>query len=170
MPRVYSPKKNRSGKSLACGRCSRTIEPGETYYWWKFRYGGKQVRCGDHYPRPSELTQSKLSQVYAAVEGAEDALGDAKTVDEVTGALETAAGEVRDVADEYREAAEAMGDAGSEHEERADAVEEFADALEQFDPDLDDEPEEDESEEEAQARVLEEAREQASEVLGELSV
>jgi len=39
------------------------IKVGDTYYWWKFRFGGK--RYSKTYPKASELTQSNyLSQLY----------------------------------------------------------------------------------------------------------
>jgi hypothetical protein len=74
MPRVNARTKNRAGKERSCGRCGKKIEPGDRYYTWSFRYGGTHFRCAAHYPRPSELTQSKLSAVYAATENLEDQL------------------------------------------------------------------------------------------------
>jgi len=40
------------------------IEVGDSYYWWKFRYGGKRV--SKTYPKQSQLTQSEyLGRLYA---------------------------------------------------------------------------------------------------------
>ena len=68
------------------------IKKGESYYWWKFRFGGKHV--SKTYPRPSQLTQSEyLSAAYSLQEEIEDmSLGD----------LEDVASELRSVADELR--------------------------------------------------------------------
>lgn len=42
---------------------NQNIEVGDSYYWWKFRYGGKCVSKTQ--PKPSQLTQSSfLVQVY----------------------------------------------------------------------------------------------------------
>jgi ATP:corrinoid adenosyltransferase len=53
------------------------IKAGESYYWWKFRYGGK------HYsktpPRPSQLTSSEFwSTLYAIQEEMEDRVVETK--------------------------------------------------------------------------------------------
>lgn len=48
MPRVHYVKKARKDNPVA--------QKGESYYWWKFRFGGK--RYSRTYPRPSQLTQS----------------------------------------------------------------------------------------------------------------
>lgn len=41
---VHTVKKCRKSPG-DCGRCGRTIKKGEPYIHWKFRYGGKRVRC-----------------------------------------------------------------------------------------------------------------------------
>ena len=40
MPRVNQRKKNKAGAERKCGRCGKTIQPGDLYYTWSFRYGG----------------------------------------------------------------------------------------------------------------------------------
>lgn len=71
MPRVTFVKKARKDNPVA--------KAGESYYWWKFRYGGK--RYSKTPPRPSQLTQSEYYGTIRAlaeqtedsnVEGAED--------------------------------------------------------------------------------------------------
>jgi hypothetical protein len=140
VPRVYTQKKSSRGTERRCGRygCGKVIEPGERYFQFSFRYGGTHYRCAEHRPRQSELTQSKMSAVYAAIEDAEDNLGEAGTVEEVRGLVEAVTEVVTEVAEEYREAAESFGGAG-ENAERADELESWASELEDFDPD---EPEE----------------------------
>ena len=54
---------------------SAGIEVGDSYYWWKFRYGGKRV--SKTYPKRSQLTQSLWSSVYAAQEELEEAKANA---------------------------------------------------------------------------------------------
>ena len=64
MPRVTFVKSARKDNPVA--------KKGESYYWWKFRYGGK--RYSKTRPRPSQLTQSPYySQVRSLVEQIEDA-------------------------------------------------------------------------------------------------
>ena len=64
MPRVYFVKKAR--KDYPVG-----IKKGDSYYWWKFRYGG--IHRSKTRPRPSQLTQSEfLSTIYAIIEEIQD--------------------------------------------------------------------------------------------------
>ena len=63
MPRVHHVKKARKDNPVC--------KAGESYYWWKFRYGGKRYSLT--YPRASQLTQSEyLGQVYELAEEIED--------------------------------------------------------------------------------------------------
>jgi len=168
MPRVYEKKKFNMGRDYHCGRCGRKIEPGEQYFSWSFRYGGTRTNCADHRPRPSELTQSKMAEVYAAIEGAEDTLESAETVAEMREAIESVAEQVQQTAEEYREADEAFGGMGAtESAERADELESWASDLEYYDPDEPDEPDEDDDEEEEDdgSDALEDARNEAQDLL-----
>jgi hypothetical protein len=138
MPRVILKRANKGAtkqKHCAAVRCkldSREVTAGQEYYTWSFRYGGTHYQhkaCG--YPRGSQLTQSKMAAVYAAIEDAEDELAaltweDAgKDPEEI---LEPVAEAAREVAQEYRDAAEAMGSAGEEMEAKADDLESWADS------------------------------------------
>ena len=59
MPRVHFVKSARKDNPA--------VKKGESYYWWKFRYGGK--RYSKTAPKQSQLTQSEfLSRVYALME------------------------------------------------------------------------------------------------------
>jgi len=63
MPRVTHVKSARKDNPV----CKK----GESYYWWKFRYGGKRYSLTR--PRPSQLTNSPYySQVRSLVEQIED--------------------------------------------------------------------------------------------------
>lgn len=147
MPRVKEQKKSKRGTRI-CGRegCGIEIKPGETYYWWSFRYGGRQVRCSAHFPKQSELTQSKMSGVYASVESAVEQLETMDlTIEDITNLVHEVGEAAQEVVGEYREAAENFGGAG-ENAERADELEGWAGELEGFEPDV---PEEEEFDEEA---------------------
>lgn len=64
MPRVYHVKKARKDNPVC--------KAGESYYWWKFRYGGKRYSLTR--PRPSQLTQSPYySTIRSILEMIEDA-------------------------------------------------------------------------------------------------
>lgn len=156
MPRVQSQIKSNRGRERSCGRCGRTIEQGESYFKWSFRYGGTHFRCKDHPPRPSELTQSKMAEVYAAIENAEDGLPGAEGVDDIRDLINEVAEAANQVAEEYREAAEPFQGQG-ENAERADDLEGWAQDLEYFDADEDEDADD----------PLEGAREEAREKLGE---
>jgi hypothetical protein len=140
MPRVNTQTRSTRGRVRRCGRigCGREIQPGEKYYSFSFRYGGTQVRCIDHYPKQSELTQSKLSELYAAVESAEDDMTNADTVEDIVVAVQGVEEVARELAEEYQEAAEPFGGAG-ENAERAEALESYADELSNFSPEEADE-------------------------------
>lgn len=154
MPRVYRKTKIRLGADRSCGRCGRAIKPGDEYLQWSFRYGGTHYRCASHYPRQSELTQSKLASVYAAQESVQDQMPELTDPDSIVAAVEDVGSAAQEVADEYREADEAFGGQGAtEAAERADELEAWAQDLESFQLDVDDEEDEDWD--------LEAAREQA---------
>jgi len=70
------------------------IKKGESYYWWKFRYGGRFASKTQ--PRPSQLTMSEyLGTAYTLQEQVEDLVIDPKD-------LESLADDLRSIADELR--------------------------------------------------------------------
>ena len=122
MPRVFTQK---AGKDYP----DQGIKKGDTYYKWSFRYGGAFKRLKR--PRPSQLTQSKYSAVYAALENIEDMFSqDGMTIEDIVCAAQSAAEEIREVASEYEQADEDMGGHQGVNSERAQACEECADELE----------------------------------------
>ena len=153
-----------------CGRCGAEIKKGDPYKHASpgFR-GPKLVRCDNCSFRQSELTTSLMSGVYAAQEGAHDALdaldsdGTFTDTSDVESILSTAADEAAEVQGEYEAAAEAMGSAGEEHQEKADMIESWGDDLGNVNYDEPPEDEEnDDNEEEWQSwreGVIEAARE-----------
>lgn len=141
MAKVETVAKARKSPGNCCG-CGETIAVGSPYKYVAFRYGGKRIKCGKCNFRQSELTQSKMSGVYAAQESAEEAIegwdpGDGN-VEDLKSALEQAADEIRSVADEYAEAGEAMGGAGEEMTDKGLELESFADDVASAADDLED--------------------------------
>lgn len=99
MPRVHYVKKARKANKAA------GIKKGDSYYWWKFRYGGKQV--SKTHPKPSQLTQSEyLSSMYSIQEG-----------------VESISGSIQDAIDELRSAKENVEEVMQNCEEKADNLE-----------------------------------------------
>lgn len=112
MPQVNYVQKSRKDQGT-CGSCQTPLTKGSAYRWWKFRYGGKYVRCLSDKcaPRSSDLTSSdKLSRVYAAQENACDVLSewDGKEVDDLTSIVETMVSELEEVSQEYQASADAI--------------------------------------------------------------
>lgn len=154
MPKVLTKKKSTAGKEYICTKCGKRVEPGTMYHEWSFRFGGtyrQHEGCGR--PKPSQLTRSKLSSVYAAVEGAEDDIQAAQEPDDIASVLDSVAEEVETVKSEYEEAVEAMGAAGEsgESQERVDALESFYDELQSAADDIrgEEEPEAEEEDDDA---------------------
>lgn len=146
MPRVIVKTKNRAGADRACGKCAAPILPGDKYRSWAFRFGGTYYRCSrpECAPRPSDLTQSLMGDVYAAIENAQDSMATTECVTDVKALVEEVTSAVEEVASAYREAAEAFGGAG-ENAERADELEGWQGDLESFDPSEEDDEFDEES-------------------------
>ena len=164
MPRVNHVKSARKNQGKC--RCGKRLGVGSPYLWWKFRFGGRHVRCTKPKcaPKGSELTQSEIKGgCYAAQENVADeleALSNDCTVDELETIRDEAAQNVQEVVDllqekldaieegtghtgtpVYQELEERHGEVESWHSEIEDAeFEEWeADEADEDDEDLDDE-------------------------------
>jgi len=140
--RINSVKKSRDDQGR-CGKCSEALPAGSAYRWIKGRYGPRKVRCmkPECSFRPSEMTESKMADVYGAQESVEDFMiewSPGAGVGDVQSACSDAAEAIRSVAEEYREAAEAMGGAGSEMEDKASELESWSDDVENAANDFED--------------------------------
>ena len=97
MPRVHHVKKARKP------RPDWGIEKGDSYYWWKFRYGGK--RFSKTFPRRSQLTQSPfLGTLYDI----QDSLGDLDAGPEMEGQVEDIVSQLEDLKQECEDSLENM--------------------------------------------------------------
>lgn len=147
------------------------IKKGDSYYWWKFRFGGKHVSKTP--PRASQLLGSPfLSSVQAALEMIEDM--------DLNGSAEDSAAIIRDASQAIQEAGEQaqesldnipeglqQGDTGQMLEQRASDAEQLSNDLEQIADDLDElvepEKEEGESDEDFKDRIKDEVSQKIEE-------
>jgi hypothetical protein len=165
-----------SKKIRQCNGCPDQVMPGQRYYSWSFRYGGRyfrHVKCG--FPPRSMLTQSKIGDVYLAIENAEEELKAIReggvgidAEDDVRSILESVAEEAERVAGEYRDAAENFG-GGGENAERADELESYANECQGFAPAID-EIEEGETDQEVVDQYLTDLCQEAQDILDSFSL
>jgi len=136
MPRVTYVKKARKDNPV----CKK----GESYFWWKFRYGGKRYSLTR--PRQSQLTQSAyFGTIYGMQEGIEDAsvdcVEDFETLkDDITGQVDELRDETQGSLDNMPESL-TYSPTGELLQERIDAlegIESEIDCIEEFDFDEDD--------------------------------
>lgn len=144
------------------------IKKGDSYYWWKFRRGGK------HYsktpPRRSQLTQSAF---YGSIYDLEDSLAETEaTQDSISAAKDDAIAQLEELRDQCQESLDNMpeslqqGPTGELLQERIDAMEQAISEFEDLEVDepsdddleIDDEREEGESKDDFEARVEEERK------------
>lgn len=148
MPRVHTVKKARKDYK------EHGIKKGETYYWWKFRYGGKRV--SKTYPRRSQLTQSGfLSQLYdlqdriaSASAECTDAESLQSFVDDIKGEIENLKDECESNLDNMPEHLKETSSSGELLTQRIEGLEQAIDELDSFDCDYE-EPDENELRQEA---------------------
>lgn len=137
----------RSDKSQPSGKDDRLlVKKGESYYWWKFRYGGKHI--SKTAPKQSQLTQSDfLSQVYGIEERIADLSGD--EAEDIKSEVESIVEDLRSLAEECEEKRSNMPDqlqdsgSGEMLQTRVDECNSMADELESVDLDFErEDPEE----------------------------
>lgn len=103
------------------------IVKGQEHYVWKPGYGGPTLRSLTP-PRPSQLTTSKWSAVYAAREAIEDCTSWEALTDEVQLALEV----IEETSGEYEDAAAEM-EGVEAHQTRADHLQDLLSELQNVD-------------------------------------
>ena len=156
----------------AARKANPVAEVGESYFWWKFRFGGKHYSKTQ--PKPSQLTGSEfLSAVYAfgedleAMEWSEDLEADVQSI----------AAELTDLASEQYDKLSNMpdglqeGPTGELLQGRNDMVEEWANNLESinFEIDVDYEADENLTDEENAEQLETETEDARQAVMDELS-
>ena len=149
---------------------------GESYYWWKFRFGSKNYSKTK--PRQSQLTQSDfLSQIYGICETIEDMTIESNfenEIDEIKSELETLQSECEEKRDNMPEQLQDTG-SGELLQERYDSIDEMMSELDGIDTEVNEESikadlerEEDESEKEFNERAEQEVDSKKEEILDEI--
>lgn len=165
MPRVHFVKKAR--------RKHGEIKKGESYYWWKFRRGGK--RTSKTPPKPSQLTQSEFwGTVLAMSERDTPDFDDLVSVrDEIVSELESLYDDTSSKKDNVESGFPNGSPIIDMLEERCNAVEECKDTIENIDcePEIDEEEDapEGETEEAKTERVDKLKEEKAEEIWNEIT-
>ena len=185
MPRVSRHKsQGRSAEPMRCERCSQPIAKGEEYFQWaiKRQRGGvvKRQHVSHGSPRPSQLTESVMGQVYAAQESAQDAIDGAGVPSDCKDALEELKSEIESIRDEFQSNLDNMpeglqqGDTGQLIQERIEGLEEYESELESASGEIEDDPEDSEEGDEEAATAVEDAlqaaKDRASEAVDSLSL
>jgi len=119
------------------------IKKGDSYYWWKFRYGPKRMSMTR--PRQSQLTQSEfLSTVYGVQEDLED-LSASDFEESLEDARDDAVGTLEELRDETQEKHDNMPDqlqnseTGELLQSRVDELDNMISTLQDVDCDVDEE-------------------------------
>lgn len=135
MARVHHVKKARKGIP------GTGIKKGDSYYWWKFRFGARQVSKTQ--PKASQLTQSPF---LAAVEAIRERIGDLIAEDIESGSISDIVSELEQLKDEAETSLDNMPEqlregssSGEMLQERIDGLTEWISNLEAIDVDIDEE-------------------------------
>lgn len=163
MPRVHRRVKSTRGRpEFPCRSCSEPIKPGQAFYTWEKRFGGKSYLHVEHgFPKPSMLSNRKTAVI-------EDAIGDfpttAESIEDIQSAMTDVAEQAREVGQEYESSADNMpenlqqGYQAEQMREVAQELESWADEVEQWEPEAD-EPTEDDAREALEAEASEDEKE-----------
>lgn len=157
--RVHTITKSTQAKfkdhTFPCTKCSEPIRAGQKFYMYQPNHQQPRRSHAEHGSiKQSELCQGKMSGVYAAVEGLEEAIAQARNSNDASGladALRDCAQEVEQVKDEYQEGYDNLpqqfqdSGSGAETQEKIEALEQFCESLESAaseceDVDSEDEP------------------------------
>jgi hypothetical protein len=138
--KIAKKTKSKAGQTYHCCRCADPIVAGQEYLEWIFyRCTPTRQHALHGAPRQSQLTRSRMSQVYGAVESAEDAIVAARQAVDISGlpdTLRSCAEEVENARQEYEDGLGNMPDSlqssssGEAIQEKIDGLQEFHDALE----------------------------------------
>jgi len=168
MPRPFLKKKNRGGHHVyTCTVCGEPIKAGEQYWTWKFNHGARYFQHAEHgRPKPSQLTNSKMGELYDAVEAFDPS--SCESVDDIKSALADVAEAARSVGEQYGEAADGIESAWPSGNPTSEACRSTADELDSYASSLESwEPDTDEGDADDKEEWLEECRSAASDLVND---
>lgn len=119
-------------EGLTCERCQVEIAKGDPYQWWKFRLGGKHIRCMKHTPASWERESNSKRQ---SVMQAEDAVMDAQAAEdqqEAIDKLQEAIDYAENVRDEFQSAVDSWADTNLQYSYQYEAFESAVQELEDW--------------------------------------
>lgn len=125
------------------------IKAGDSYYWWKFRHGGKNYSKTQ--PKASQLTNSTF---YSGVYAVQEQIGEASADDGLEGLRDDVVGQLEELRDQCQESHDNMpeglqqGDTGQLLEDRVSAMDSAIDEFQNIDFDEPDTSEADDLERE----------------------
>lgn len=144
MPKVHLVKKARKEIPHA------GVKVGDSYYWWKFRYGGKRI--SKTYPKPSQLTQSDFLISLYDIQERYGHLESCTSYQDLSDEVESIKAEIEELRDEQEEKRnnmpEHLQDVGTGEllQERYDALDEWYNEIDGVDLDFDEDGEQTEEE------------------------
>ena len=168
MPKVHFVKKARKD-------INSEIKAGDSYYWWKFRYGGKRVSKTP--PKPKDLTQSDfLISLYSIEEEIENFIASDK--ESFDAQKEDILSQIEQLKDEVDERLQNMPEqlhyspTGELLQERIDALDEWYNELEAIECEADEdeireELEDEEDIEDIDAEILQKIQEKVDDAIME---
>lgn len=149
------------------------IKKDESYYWWKFRFGGRRVSKTK--PKPSQLTQSEfLGNIYGLRESNESV----PDYDDLESSVESIKQELETWRDEQEEKKNNMPEnlqessTGELLQERYDALDSAISELDGLDFEIDEDegkPDGEETEDNKEQRIEDLKREKAEEIWGQVT-
>ena len=167
MPRVTFVKSARKANPVA--------EVGQSYYWWKFRFGGK--RYSRVPPKPSQLTQSEyLSSIRGLIERCEHAQGRTVMVSDFEDMRDEIVSDVTELRDTCQDSLDNMPEGlqqaptGELLQERIDALDSAESELENLEVEEPDDSLDDEEAELALNDAIDDALNEAIEALSNCDI
>lgn len=122
-----------SKKVRACGKCSREILKGDSYFHWTMYFRGPEAyRCVDHKPEPWEVESNEKRAAIMRGQNAWGLAQDAETPEDAAGHIRDAVGEAETARDLFQEAVDGWSGTGLEMSEMAQNFEYAVDELDSW--------------------------------------
>lgn len=130
MARVHAVNKARKAYPKA------DIEIGDSYYWWKFRYGAR--RMSKTYPKPSQTTNSAFLSGLYFIQESIDVMDDPELLEGFISEIEELRDECEYSLGNMPEQLQESSDSGVMLQDRIDGLDSWLNELEGIDADIED--------------------------------